>query len=199
MEFQSKKEISQKKFKEIALSITAYGIISSLLVFFVTKAQVGIEEAFILSIDGILVFILSLIIYKTKSKIAVGILLVFLLLATAITIMQMIYTQHFSAGGLIIKAIIIYYTFTLFEHIKNINNKDFDTYSASLKLENDSQWNDLKEQLEDEYRADGFSDKKQDDNRFFKIKKDDVQFIQMSRNKLNCYILVVANKKPTLK
>ena len=48
MEFQSKKEISQKKFKEIALSITAYGIISSLLVFFVTKAQVGIEEAFIL-------------------------------------------------------------------------------------------------------------------------------------------------------
>lgn len=199
MEFQSKKEISQKKFKEIALSITAYGIISSLLAFFVMKTQVGIEEALILSIDGILVFILGLIIYKTKSKIAIGILIVFLLLATTMTIMQMIEVQHFGAGGLIIKAMVIYYTFTLFEHIKNINNKDFDTYSVSLKLENDSQWNDLKEQLENEYKADGFSDKKQDDNRFFKIKKDDVQFIQMSRNKLNCNILIVANKKPTLK
>ena len=198
MEFQSKKEISQKKFKEIALSITAYGIISSLLVFFIMRTQVGIEEAIILSIDGILVFILGLIIYKTKSKIAIGILIIFLLLATAITIMQMIDEQHFNAGGLIIKAMVIYYTFTLFEHIKNINNTNFDTYSVSFKLENDSQWDNLKEQLEDEYKAEGFNDKKQDDNHFFKIKKDDVQFIQMSRNKLNCNILVVAGNKPTL-
>ncbi len=198
MQFQSQKTISQKKFKDISIGISLYGIISFLLVFFMFKTKIGIMNAFIFSADGILVFVLGLIIYKTKSKIAVILLLLFLVLATAFSVFDMIESKHFSVGGIIIKLFLISAVSTLFTHIKNINNNEYDTFSASLRLTNDEQWNELKKQLEDQYKADGFIDKKKEDERFFKIRKDDTQFIQMSRNQQKCDILIVADKQPIL-
>ena len=131
MEHTSKREISQKKFKDISLGVSAYGAISAWFILFIMKSTVGVEEASLLAIDGTMVLILGLIIYKTKSKVTVGILISFLLLGIGVSVAQMLEVGSINIAGLIIKAIIIYYLFTLFEHINNINTKQFNT---SIKL-----------------------------------------------------------------
>jgi len=191
VKIKSLKESSLEKYKGSCQLIIILGIISS---FFSFGLRGGGDFYLMINlIINIVVILLAIVIIRTKSKTLTVILILIFLSFCGISILHFINYGSYSGGFPIISLLV---SFNLYSHLTTIN-RNYDEYSLSFTLKNEEEWEKIKSELKNQYIIDGYKETINRDNQF-KLKKDDIFYVQISRNKLKCNINVVGTKKPNI-
>lgn len=193
MEVKSLKESSLKKYKDschLIIILTFFGALFA----WGSRHDIGSFNAILSVIIDLVIMILAIIVFKTKSKIFSMIIILIMLVLVGMSFLFIIKGEGILLGGFGIIVMIV--SFNLYTHLTNIHN-DYDKYNVSFNLKDNEDWEKIKLTLKEQYTSDGYEETRNNE-KVFSLKKDSNQYLQLIRNNLKCSLSVSGTKEPII-